>query len=176
MAAADAPAQPVASLPACLVLVRMIKRRLISRAAHTDAPALRGRYTCGALHWCGSWRRPPVRSTSLPMCACGPRPCVGADPPAGGIGKKTHAMRPRPFIARRAARYVADGRIPMVGRNQTKAERGGAGLRDRQRVCWCYPSRPCDAGRRGIIIMIQVPGTFASSRKFHGRPQPSRHR
>lgn len=137
MAAADAPAQPVASLPACLVLVRMIKRRLISRAAHTDAPALRGRYTCGALHWCGSCRRPPVRSTSLPMCACGSRPCVGADAPAGGIGEKNPCHAPTPIhCAARGA--LGGGRSDSDGTKEPN--KSGAGLRDRQRVCplcWC---------------------------------------
>lgn len=63
------------------------------------------------------------RSTSRPMCACGPRPCVGADPPAGGIGEKNPCHAPTPIhCAARGA--LGGGRSDSDGRNQTKAERG----------------------------------------------------
>jgi len=78
----------LAWLTACLVPVRMIKKRVISRAAQHDEPAGRTRVAPGE-----------GGSTSLPMCACGPRPCVGGEAihlPAGSETQSAHSLsRPR---------------------------------------------------------------------------------
>lgn len=85
------------------------------------------------------------RSTSRPMCACGPRPCVGADPPAGGIGEKNPCHAPTPIhCAARGA--LGGGRSDSDGRkepNKSGAGRGGAERQAARLLVLSVPSVRC---------------------------------